>query len=121
MYAIRSYYAPEKMVKAREIATPRSPQTTALGRSPNPAGMYFPMRILADNSIRIPFFISVSVIAMLGILWYIKRIREEQRLALFALSLVFSGALGNLIDRIRFGEVIDFLDVFWKQHSYNFV
>ncbi len=67
--------------------------------------------ILSDNAIRIPFFITVSIIAMLGILWYIKHLREDQKLAFFALSLVFSGAFGNLIDRIRLGEVIDFLAI----------
>lgn len=74
--------------------------------------------ILADNAIRIPFFITVSIVAILGILWYIKRIRNDQWLALISLSLIFSGAFGNLIDRIRLGEVIDFLDVFWKQHHW---
>jgi len=74
--------------------------------------------ILADNAVRIPFFIAVSIVAMLGILWYIKRIRNDQRLAIYSLSLVFSGALGNLIDRIRLGEVIDFLDVFWQRHHW---
>lgn len=74
--------------------------------------------ILADSSIRIPFFITVSIIAMAGILWYIKRIKDEQKLAIYSLSLVFSGAFGNLIDRIRLGEVIDFLDVFWKGYHW---
>jgi len=74
--------------------------------------------ILADNAVRIPFFITVSIVAMLGIVWYIKQIRDDQRLALFSLSLIFSGAFGNLIDRIRLGEVIDFLDVFWQRHHW---
>ncbi|MCK4508682.1 MAG: signal peptidase II [Desulfuromonadales bacterium] len=74
--------------------------------------------ILADNAVRIPFFITVSIIAMLGILWYIKHIRDDQKLALFSLSLIFSGAFGNLIDRIRLGEVIDFLDVLWQRHHW---
>ena len=74
--------------------------------------------ILSDSAIRIPFFITVSIVAMLAILWYIKRLRADQKLTAFALSLVFSGALGNLVDRIRFGEVIDFLDVFWKRHHW---
>lgn len=74
--------------------------------------------ILADNAVRIPFFITVSIVAMLGILWYIKRIRDDQKLALFSLSLIFSGAFGNLIDRIRLGEVIYFLDVFWQHHHW---
>ncbi len=74
--------------------------------------------ILADNAVRIPFFITVSILAMFGILWYIKRLRDDQKLAFFSLSLIFSGALGNLIDRIRLGEVIDFLDVFWQRHHW---
>jgi signal peptidase II len=74
--------------------------------------------IFADSAIRIPFFITVSIIAMLGILWYIRRLRDDQKLAVFSLSLVFAGALGNLIDRIRLGEVIDFLDVYWQRHHW---
>jgi signal peptidase II len=74
--------------------------------------------IFADSAVRIPFFITVSIVAMLGILWYIRRIRNDQKLAVFSLSLVFAGAFGNLIDRIRLGEVIDFLDVFWQRHHW---
>lgn len=74
--------------------------------------------ILADSAFRVPFFITVSLVAMLGILWYIKSIQSSQRVAIFALSLIFSGALGNLIDRIRLGEVIDFLDVFWRSYHW---
>ena len=74
--------------------------------------------ILADNAVRIPFFISVSIIALLGILWYLKGIRDDQKLPILSLSLIFSGAFGNLIDRVRLGEVIDFLDVFWQRHHW---
>lgn len=74
--------------------------------------------ILADSSIRIPFFISVSVIACLGILWYMRKVDLQDRWQHFALGLIFSGAVGNLIDRIRLGEVIDFLDAHWYQHHW---
>ena len=74
--------------------------------------------LLSDSAVRIPFFISVSIIAMLCIFWYISRVRDDQKLAIVSLSLVFSGALGNLIDRIRLGEVIDFLDVFWRSYHW---
>lgn len=74
--------------------------------------------IFADSAIRIPFFISVSLIAILAMLWYLRRLRDDQRLAVYAISLVFAGAVGNLIDRIRLGEVIDFLDVFWGRHHW---
>jgi len=74
--------------------------------------------ILADSAIRVPFFITVATVAALGILWYLRQLREDQRLLQFALSLVFAGAVGNLIDRVRLGEVIDFLDVHWYQHHW---
>ena len=74
--------------------------------------------IFADSAVRIPFFITVSIVAMLGILWYIRRLSNDQKLAVFSLSLVFAGACGNLIDRIRLGEVIDFLDVYWQRHHW---
>lgn len=72
---------------------------------------------LADNSIRLPFFISISVVAIGGILWYRNRIGPDERWQNLGLGLILSGALGNLIDRIRVGEVIDFLDVHW--HNYH--
>jgi signal peptidase II len=74
--------------------------------------------ILADSAFRIPFFITVATLAALGILWYMRQLRADQRLLHFALSLIFAGAVGNLIDRIRLGEVIDFLDVHWYQHHW---
>ncbi len=74
--------------------------------------------ILADSAFRIPFLITVAILAAGGILWYLKSLRDDQKLLHFALSLVFSGAVGNLIDRIRLGEVIDFIDVHWYQHHW---
>jgi signal peptidase II len=74
--------------------------------------------ILSDNALRLPFFMAVSLIAILGILWYLRQLRAEQTLSLLALSLILSGAIGNLIDRIRLGEVIDFIDVHWYDHHW---
>jgi len=74
--------------------------------------------ILANSSFRIPFFILVSLVALGGILWYLRRVSEQQRLIHWALALIFSGALGNLIDRVRLGEVIDFLDAHWYQYHW---
>jgi signal peptidase II len=74
--------------------------------------------ILSNSAIRIPFFITVALVALLVILWYLRQLRADQHLGAFALALIFSGALGNLIDRVRLGEVIDFLDVFWNHHHW---
>lgn len=47
--------------------------------------------------------------------------RERNRLDVVALGLVFGGAIGNIIDRIRFGYVVDFLHFFWGEwHFYVF-
>ena len=74
--------------------------------------------IFADSAFRIPFFITVSTVAVVGILWYLLKTEHHQKWFQAALSLIFAGAIGNLIDRIRFGEVIDFLDAHWYQHHW---
>jgi signal peptidase II len=71
---------------------------------------------LAESSFRLPFFILVSIIAIVVILGIFRKLRPEQRFNAVALSLIFSGAVGNLIDRARLGEVIDFLYFHWYQH-----
>jgi signal peptidase II len=58
------------------------------------------------------FFISVTVAAILLILRYLRTSRIEEPSLVWALALILSGAVGNLIDRVRFGEVVDFLDVY---------
>ncbi|SDM91203.1 signal peptidase II [Paenibacillus sp. yr247] len=56
------------------------------------------------------FFIVITLVVVIGILWYIRRtIREGKTLLSFALSLLLGGAIGNFIDRALFGEVVDFL------------
>ena len=60
----------------------------------------------------------MTIIALLVIVWYLRRVRADQQLAAFSLALIFAGALGNLIDRVRLGEVIDFLDVFWRHYHW---
>jgi signal peptidase II len=69
---------------------------------------------LADASplFRSIFFVAVTVLAIILVVHYIWKSRAEEPLLTFALSLILSGAVGNLIDRVRLGEVIDFLDVY---------
>jgi signal peptidase II len=69
---------------------------------------------LADASplFRSIFFVAVTVLAIILVVHYIWKSRAEEPFLTFALSLVLSGAVGNLIDRVRLGEVIDFLDVY---------
>jgi len=73
---------------------------------------------LSNASWRLPFFIAISTIASLVILIAFRKLRDDQRLAHISLAMIFSGAVGNLIDRVRLGEVIDFLDAHWYQHHW---
>lgn len=73
---------------------------------------------LSSASWRLPFFIAVTLVAAGVIVVALKKTRDEQRLAQAALAMIFSGAVGNLIDRVRMGEVIDFLDVYWKSYHW---
>ncbi|MBO8136549.1 MAG: signal peptidase II [Desulfotomaculum sp.] len=56
------------------------------------------------------FFITVTAVLMLGLAVFYKRIMRETILVQVALGMVAGGAAGNLIDRIRYGKVVDFLD-----------
>lgn len=64
---------------------------------------------------REPFFILVPILAMVIITAVLAKLKPSQKLTAVALSLIMGGAIGNLIDRVRFGYVVDFLDVHWKE------
>jgi signal peptidase II len=57
-------------------------------------------------------FVVISLIAIGSILFLFVRLREDEKALSLSLSLVLSGAIGNLIDRLRLGEVVDFLDFY---------
>lgn len=69
----------------------------------------------SESTYRLPFFIVVSLLAVVVILYILRGVHEDQTLLIIALSLIGTGALGNFIDRIRFGHVIDF--IVWKYTS----
>jgi signal peptidase II len=67
------------------------------------------------------FFICVAGIATVVIL-YLLRKTQERRMFSIALALILGGAIGNVIDRILYGHVIDFLDVHaagWHWPAFN--
>src|SRR4051794_19669900 len=73
----------------------------------------------ASPEFRVPFFVLVPLFA-LGLMAFIfRRISDRDVKTSIALSLVISGAVGNLIDRFSLGYVVDFLDFHW-QWGYHF-
>lgn len=61
------------------------------------------------------FFVALSSTISLVLALWLTRLKTSERLLGIALSLVLGGAVGNLIDRVRFGYVVDFLDFHWHE------
>ncbi len=74
------------------------------------AGAAFSFLGGAASTLRTPFLLLVSFVAMVFIAYYYRRTRDEQLTLRVGLAMVFAGALGNFLDRIRLGYVIDFID-----------
>ncbi|MFZ2301476.1 MAG: signal peptidase II [Gallionella sp.] len=62
-------------------------------------------------------FSIIAVVASVWIIWLLRR-HGAQTLFALSLSLILGGALGNLIDRITYGYVIDFLHFHWGEHYF---
>jgi signal peptidase II len=74
------------------------------------------------NTIDFPFKAAVIAIvaaaALVAIAAYAARVAPAQKMARIGLALIVGGAVGNLIDRMVLGYVVDFVDVYWR--SYHF-
>lgn len=77
-------------------------------------GAAFGMFNNLPEAVRSWFFFSLPVV-VLGILWwsFIRHFKASDRFGPITMGLVVGGALGNFIDRIRFGYVVDFIDWFY--------
>ena len=62
-------------------------------------------------------FSGVAVVASVWIVWLLRK-HSQQKLFSFALAFILGGALGNLIDRIAYGYVVDFLDFYWGEYHF---
>ena len=71
--------------------------------------------ILADNRYIV---LLLSGVIIMGIIWYVYKEKPTRLLCKVAYSLILGGALGNFIDRLYYGYVIDFIDV--KIFGYNY-
>jgi signal peptidase II len=63
------------------------------------------------------FLSIVGVLAVVVLSWMVWKSRDDQTVAVTALALMAGGAVGNLIDRIAFGKVTDF--VLWRYHEHT--
>lgn len=77
----------------------------------NPGGAWSFLRSLPD-SLRRPFFLFVSASAVVFIVSIYRRVPHNHTAMRWGLPLALGGAMGNLVDRIRYGQVIDFIDMY---------
>jgi signal peptidase II len=66
-------------------------------------------------SLRMTFLVVVAIAAIACIVFLLKITRSDRRSFTVGLSLILGGAVGNLIDRLRLGEVADFIDLYWNR------
>lgn len=64
------------------------------------------------------FFVGVAMAAILILFFAFRHFRQQGRIFGIAIGLIAGGALGNLIDRLRFGAVVDFLDFYIGSHHW---
>lgn len=68
------------------------------------------------------FFVVLGVGVSLGILWWLRKNPQGQTLIVAAMTLILGGALGNVIDRVSRGHVVDFIDFYignWHFAAFN--
>lgn len=80
--------------------------------------------LLADlpEGIRVPFFVGVALLGIAAVAWFVRMTPPSETSTLVACAFVLGGAIGNAIDRIAYGSVIDFLDVYvgeWHWPAFN--
>lgn len=74
--------------------------------------------VLSQQGLSAHVFVLVSLAALGLILYFVHEAGERELLLLSGLSAIFAGALGNMIDRLRVGEVIDFIDLYSGSHHW---
>ena len=60
-------------------------------------------------------FVILATVVTLVLMFWLSRLKQSERLIAIALGLIIGGALGNLIDRVLWGHVIDFIDLYYRQ------
>jgi len=77
----------------------------------------------SNKIFRSTFLILFSILAMGFIVTLLRRLPDRETTLNTALTFILGGAIGNLIDRLLYGEVIDFLDFYWSRFhwpAFNF-
>jgi signal peptidase II len=81
-------------------------------------GAAFGVLARSGEFFRRTFLIGFSIAAIGFIVLMLRRLPHDEKLLTAALGFILGGAIGNLIDRLLYGEVIDFLDFYWANYHW---
>ena len=81
-------------------------------------GMAFGLMNRPDAQLSFCFLVSATVIAIILLILWFNSLKGKSRGPIFGLSLILGGAIGNLIDRLRLKEVVDFIDFFIGEYHW---
>jgi len=81
-------------------------------------GAAFSMLAEVDSPWRHYFFVTISCLALVLLTIYWFQLRHNSPRLGFGIALIAGGAAGNLIDRLRVGAVIDFIDIYWQGYHW---
>ena len=68
--------------------------------------------------LRQAFFVGVAMAALLVMFFSYRHFKDQGSLFIHAIGMIAGGAIGNLIDRLRYGSVVDFLDFYVKGYHW---
>lgn len=77
-------------------------------------GAAFSLLAQAPASFRQPFFIVMTIVAVTALLFFLRSADASDTWTITAIASILGGAIGNFIDRMLYGEVVDFLLVHWR-------
>ena len=111
-------FASAIMVLAAQISKTAIRSTMTLYESITVIPGFFHLTYITNDGmafgINFPFgiyiFSTISIILTVILFWYLWTIREENIILRSGVAMILAGAIGNLIDRLFLGEVVDFLD-----------
>ncbi len=81
-------------------------------------GVAFGMMTGWSDNVRSLALMVTSLIAFLVLIYFLLVVYRNNKIAIIFLAMIFGGAIGNIIDRVRYGAVVDFLDVFCKSYHW---
>lgn len=110
-----SAFVDQKDLLERGLANPTPVEVTPFWQNRYTQNRGAAWGVLAGSAekFRVPFFYLVSLAAVIFIFSYYRKLANNQRYMQVALALVLGGAIGNALDRLLRGYVIDFIDWHW--------